>query len=76
MNLVFQFLFANFNLIGVTDMIPGLIVFFSGCSKVHLAPSLTNILLVICTLAVGLLMFVGSCAAFRAGMRQYEGAGS
>ncbi|MDE7245974.1 MAG: ABC-2 family transporter protein [Oscillospiraceae bacterium] len=66
MNLVFQFLFSDFNLIGFTDMIPGLIVFFYGCAKVQLVPSLTNILLVICTLAGGTMirgavwMFCGS----------------
>ena len=33
MNLLFQFLFMDFNLIGFTDMIPGLIVFVYGCFK-------------------------------------------
>ncbi len=66
MNLIFQFLFDDFNLIGFTDIIPGLMVFVYGCIKVDLAPNLTNILLVICTLAGGTLirgavwMFCGS----------------
>lgn len=66
LDLLFQFLFSNFNLIGFTDMIPGLIVFLYGCAKVQLVPNLTNILLVICTLAGGTMirgavwMFCGS----------------
>ena len=66
MNLVFQFLFQDFNLIGFTDMIPGLMVFFYGWAKVQLAPTLTNILLVLCILAGGTMirgavwMFCGS----------------
>lgn len=66
MNLVFQFLFSDFNLIGFTDMIPGLMVFFYGCAKVNLTPNLMNILLILCTLVGGTMirgavwMFCGS----------------
>ena len=66
MNLVFQFLFDDFNLIGFTDILPGLMVFVYGCVKVHLSPSCGNILLILCTLAGGTLirgavwMFCGS----------------
>ena len=66
MGLVFQFMLEDFNLIGITDMIPGLIVFVYGCMKVHLIPNPTNIFLVICILAGGTLirgavwMFCGS----------------
>ena len=56
MNLIFQFLFDDFNLIGFTDMIPGLMVFVYGCTKVQLVPSLINILLILCTLAGGTLI--------------------
>ncbi len=65
-NPVFQFLFQDFNLIGFTDMIPGLMVFFYGCAKVRLVPNLTNILLILCILAGGTMirgavwMFCGS----------------
>ena len=66
MDLIFQFLFDDFNLIGFTDILPGLMIFVYGCIKVELAPSLTNILLILCTLAGGTLirgavwMFCGS----------------
>lgn len=66
MGLVFQFLFADFNLIGITDIIPGMMVFIYGCMKVNLVPNLTNILLILCTLAGGTMirgavwMFCGS----------------
>ncbi len=53
MGLVFPFLFSNFNLIRVTEMIPGLIVFVYGCTKVRLALTLQNLLLILCTLAGG-----------------------
>jgi len=56
MNLIFQFLFSDFNLIGFTDMIPGLMVFVYGCVKVQLTLNLTNILLVLCTLTGGTLI--------------------
>ena len=56
MNLIFQFLFDDFNLIGFTDIIPGLMVFVYGCVKVHLTPSCGNILLILCTLAGGTLI--------------------
>ena len=56
MNLLFQFLFMDFNLIGFTDMIPGLIVFVYGCMKVHLALNFTNIMLILFTLAGGTLI--------------------
>lgn len=53
MSLLFQFLFSDFNLIGFTDMIPGLMVFFYGCAKVQLVWNFTNIMLILCTLAGG-----------------------
>lgn len=66
MGLIFQFLFDDFNLIGFTDIIPGLMVFIYGCVKAGLPLTLTNILLILCTLAGGTLirgavwMFCGS----------------
>ena len=56
MNLLFQFLFMDFNLIGFTDMIPGLMVFVYGCMKVHIALNLTNIMLILFTLVGGTLI--------------------
>lgn len=56
MSLLFQFLFSNFNLIGFTDMIPGLMVFFFGCAKVQLALNFSNVMLILCTLAGGTLI--------------------
>ena len=43
MNLIFQFLFDDFNLIGFTDILPGLMVFIYGCTKVSLPLTLTKI---------------------------------
>lgn len=54
MNVIFQFLFMDFNLVGISDLIPGLIVFIYGCHKVHFQFSFVNILLLIATVTGGL----------------------
>ncbi len=56
MGVLFQFLFEDFNLIGITDMIPGLMVFFYGCSKVHMTVSFTNVCMILFTLIGGTLI--------------------
>lgn len=53
MGLLFQFLVCDFNLIGFTDMIPGLMVFVYGCVKVQLTPDFRNIMLILFTLVGG-----------------------
>ncbi len=50
MGVLFQFLFEDFNLIGITDMIPGLMVFFYGCAKVHMTVNFTNVCMILFTL--------------------------
>lgn len=44
MNVLYQFCFTHFNLIGITDLIPGLCVFLYGCIQVKFACNLRNIL--------------------------------
>ncbi len=56
MGVLFQFLFEDFNLIGITDMIPGLMVFFYGCTKVHMTVNFTNVCLILFTLIGGTLI--------------------
>lgn len=43
----FQFFFTNINVFGLTDLVPGLIVFVYGCIKVNFHFTLLNILLII-----------------------------
>lgn len=68
MNILFQFLFMDFNLVGISDLIPGLIVFIYGCMKVHFDCNVVNILLVLITIIGGVLIrgavwiFCGSLA--------------
>lgn len=68
MNVLFQFLFMDFNLVGISDLIPGLIVFIYGCIQVNFYCSLSNISLLILTLIGGVLIrgavwiFCGSLA--------------
>lgn len=47
MNVLFQFFFTIFNLIGITDLIPGIVIFIYGCSQIHFAWSFVNILMLI-----------------------------
>lgn len=56
MGVLFQFLFQDFNLIGITDMIPGLMVFFYGCAKVHMTVNFTNVCMILFTLIGGTLI--------------------
>ncbi|MDE6186327.1 MAG: ABC-2 family transporter protein [Lachnospiraceae bacterium] len=56
MGVLFQFLFDDFNLIGITDIIPGLMVFFYGCAKVHIAMNFTNVFLILFILIGGTLI--------------------
>ena len=47
MSVLYQFFFTNINIIGVTDMIPGICVFIYGCIKVHFSLSLVNIMMIL-----------------------------
>lgn len=44
LNILFQFLFMNFNLVGISDLIQGIIVFLYGCIKVQFVWSFHNIM--------------------------------
>ncbi len=43
LNVLFQFLFMDLNVIGVTDLLSGVIIFVYGCSKVNFSWTLPNI---------------------------------
>lgn len=43
----FQFFFTNINVMGLTDLVPGIIVFIYGCIKVQFHFTITNIVLVL-----------------------------
>lgn len=68
MNVLFQFLFMDFNLVGVSDLIPGFIVFIYACIQVNFYCNVGNISLLIITLIGGVLIrgavwiFCGSLA--------------
>ena len=70
MSVLFQFLFMDFNLVGVSDLIPGLIIFIYGCVKVEFTCNITNVLLVLVTIIGGVLirgsvwLFCGSLSFF------------
>lgn len=56
MSVLFQFLFMDFNLVGISDLIPGLIVFIYGCVKVQFNCTVSNVLLVLVTVIGGVLI--------------------
>ncbi len=47
MSVLYQFFFTEFNLIGITDLIPGVLVFVYGCIQIQSEWSLHNIIFVI-----------------------------
>lgn len=69
LNVLFQFFFIVFNIIGITDMIPGIIIFLYGCSQIHFHVTLINILIIIsiligATLIRGALFLVTGSLSF------------
>lgn len=47
MSVVYQFFFTEINIFGITDLIPGLMVFFYGCYKISFVCSLSNIICIL-----------------------------
>ena len=50
MGVLYQFFFTQVNIFGVTDLIPGIIVFVYGCIKISFAWTFAKVLLVLCML--------------------------
>ena len=51
MSVLYQFFFTQINIFGITDLIPGIVVFIYGCCKIHFAWSVAKVLLVLGMLA-------------------------
>lgn len=47
MSVAYQFFFTNFNIFGLTDLVPGMIVFAYGCYQIRFQWSIKNIVLLI-----------------------------
>lgn len=79
MSVLFQFLFMDFNLVGVSDLIPGFIIFIYGCIKVEFNCRVDNFLWVILTVVGGVLirgsvwMICGSLAFFKRSTTNFIG---
>lgn len=56
LNTLFQFLFGEMNFYGITDLIPGLILFVYGCCAVDFRWTLSNTLCMICAVLGGTLI--------------------
>ena len=46
MGVIYQFLFTDINILGVTDLVPGIMVFLYGCNKIDFQVTLSNILMI------------------------------
>lgn len=69
MNVLYQFCFTNFNLIGITDLIPGICVFVYGAMEVGFVVKLRNILSILAiltgaTLIRGGVYIIIGCSSF------------
>lgn len=58
MSVLYQFFFTGFNVIGITDLIPGICVFVYGCIKVQFTFSLYHILAIL-SLLIGAVLIRG-----------------
>lgn len=47
MSVLYQFFFTQINIFGITDLIPGILVFAYGCYKIHFTWSITNVVLLL-----------------------------
>lgn len=54
--ILFQFLIGDLNFVGVTDLIPGLVLFFYGCSAVDFQWTLYNSMMMVCAILGGTLL--------------------
>lgn len=50
MSVLFQYTFVDFNIVGVSDMIPGIIIFVYGCTQIHFQWTLYNTIGIIAVL--------------------------
>ncbi len=69
LNVLFQFFFSDFNLIGITDMIPGVITFVYGCVMINFKFTTFNTIMLVtviigATLIRGALFLVTGSLAF------------
>jgi ABC-2 type transport system permease protein len=56
MNTFFLFMARSVNFVGLTDLLPGLVIFLYGCHSVHLAFTLKNVVWIIILVAAGVLL--------------------
>ncbi len=78
-SVLYQFLFGEFNVIGLTDLIPGICVFIYGCIKVSFHWTLGSALLILVTILGatlirgGIYLFIGTIAFFAKGLNDLGG---
>lgn len=77
MSVLYQFFFTCFNLVGITDLIPGICVFAYGCVKIHFVWNLYNVLKLISVLVGatlirgGVYLILGSTSFWTKGVADY-----
>lgn len=60
MSVMYQFFFTQINIFGITDLIPGILVFIYGCIKIDFVWSLSNVL--------GIVVFLVAATLIRGGI--------
>jgi len=79
MSVIYQFFFTQINIFGVTDLVPGIIVFIYGCRQVSFAWSLRNVLMLLALLAGatlirgGIYIMIGTTSFFTRSVNDFGG---
>lgn len=79
MSVIYQFFFTQINIFGVTDLVPGLIVFIYGCRQVSFGWSLRNVLMLLALLAGatlirgGIYIMIGTSSFFTRSVNDFGG---
>ncbi len=79
MSVIYQFFFTQINIFGVTDLVPGIIVFIYGCCKVSFVWSFQNILMLLAMLIGatlirgGIYILIGTTSFFTRSANDFGG---
>lgn len=79
LGVLFQFFFTKFNVVGITDLIPGICVFAYGCSKVDFQWSIGNVIALVFLIAGatlirgGIYIIMGTFSFWTKSMNEFAG---
>lgn len=79
LSVLYQFFFTNFNIFGITDLIPGICVFAYGCMQVHFAWNISRVAAVLLLIAGatmirgGIYIFMGTFSFWTKSVNDFAG---